>query len=213
MTALFCSRHQTGWDSPPVLCPVCQDAVNAGGRAAHQDFTPQEAMDCHSSSDDTPRINYAGSCGTSALTVEAKKLERECARWKHAFEVVKARDEDALAADRAVERALGREEAIAARTVPGIPRAEHPDTVRLRWLLDDYRRVDLHNAIGTMSYDFETCREHIDNEMARGVSAENIAYSPSWLCKCGGEIAGRLTRCCFCNRPRVACDVPLKGDR
>lgn len=79
MTALFCSRHQVGWTSPPVLCPACQDVQDAGGKAAHQDRTPQEEADYMHNTDDTPRVNYASSCGTSALVVEAKKLERELA--------------------------------------------------------------------------------------------------------------------------------------
>lgn len=79
MTALFCSRHQIGWNSPPVLCPVCQDDEANGGKVAHQDRTPQEEADYQRNADDTPRINYASSCGTGALVVEAKKIERELA--------------------------------------------------------------------------------------------------------------------------------------
>lgn len=77
MTALYCSRHQTGWTSPPALCPVCHDAREGGGKVAHHDLTVQEAADNHGFPDDTPRVNYAKTCGTSALTIEAHKLERE----------------------------------------------------------------------------------------------------------------------------------------
>lgn len=40
--------------------------------------------------------------------------------------------------------------------------AEFTDTERLKWLLEDYRRVDLYNAIDTMSYDLDVCRAAID---------------------------------------------------
>lgn len=86
MTLLCCSRHQTTWNGDDVsLCPVCSDEINAGGKAAHMSPTPQEISDAKSFSPDTPRVNYARTCGTSALSVEACKLERELSEVKRSL--------------------------------------------------------------------------------------------------------------------------------
>lgn len=86
MTPMFCSRHQTGWEAPPALCPACHDDRENGGKVAHHAPTPQELADNNATQPDTPRVNYARSCGTSALTIEACKLERELAQMREALE-------------------------------------------------------------------------------------------------------------------------------
>lgn len=72
-----CSRHNAEWDSSAsALCPVCQDDPVG---PAHMHPTEQERRDWKEGSPDTPRVNYARNCGTSALSIEAAKLERELA--------------------------------------------------------------------------------------------------------------------------------------
>ena len=74
---LLCSRHQTLWNSAhAALCPVCTDDPLG---PAHHNMTDQERLDSSAPQQDTPRCNYAASCGTSAFAAEARKLERELA--------------------------------------------------------------------------------------------------------------------------------------